>query len=53
MIEYDSKYLSDNFDNVCRFCLSQDNCVEILSDGIISKPLEKAVDFIVSKVGNK
>ncbi|XP_065085536.1 zinc finger protein 99-like [Ochlerotatus camptorhynchus] len=50
MIEYDSKYLSDNFSNVCRFCLSQNNCVEILSHGMINEHLEKAIDFIVSKV---
>ncbi|XP_062562513.1 zinc finger protein 12-like [Armigeres subalbatus] len=50
MAEYDGKYLLENFNHICRFCLSEDNCVEILDDGMVNTALEKAIDFIVSKV---
>ncbi|KXJ76568.1 hypothetical protein RP20_CCG009384 [Aedes albopictus] len=50
MTEYDAQYLQEHFSDICRFCLSEDNCVEILSNGVINDCLEKAIDFIVSKV---
>ncbi|XP_001656839.2 zinc finger protein 28 [Aedes aegypti] len=50
MIEYDSKYVLEHFYSVCRFCLSEDNCEDIIRNGMVNECLEKAIDFIVSKV---
>ncbi|XP_058833330.1 zinc finger protein 595-like isoform X5 [Topomyia yanbarensis] len=49
-IEYDSWHLLENFENICRFCLSQENCIQILHDGRINDTLLKAADIIISKV---
>ncbi|XP_055529900.1 zinc finger protein 595-like [Wyeomyia smithii] len=49
LIEYDNNHLLEHFENVCRFCLSQDHCIEILNNGI-NQSLIGASDFIISKV---
>ncbi|XP_058462004.1 zinc finger protein 595-like [Malaya genurostris] len=49
-IEYDSTHLLEQFENICRFCLSQNNCIRILENGRIHDVLSKATDIIISKV---
>ncbi|XP_055627297.1 gastrula zinc finger protein xFG20-1-like [Toxorhynchites rutilus septentrionalis] len=50
MIEYNNEILRENYNKICRFCLSQDECLQILNSSGINENLVNVVEFIVSKV---
>ncbi|XP_053686213.1 zinc finger protein 33B-like [Sabethes cyaneus] len=52
LVKYDYNHLMENFENICRFCLLENNCIQILNNGI-NESLIGASDFFVSKVDEK
>uniref|UniRef100_A0A182W1M0 Protein krueppel n=1 Tax=Anopheles minimus TaxID=112268 RepID=A0A182W1M0_9DIPT len=46
----DSKRLRLNFENVCRFCLSEENCLPLFIESALNECLFDAVDVLLLKV---
>uniref|UniRef100_A0A182RLJ5 Protein krueppel n=1 Tax=Anopheles funestus TaxID=62324 RepID=A0A182RLJ5_ANOFN len=49
-MDIDSERLRLNFENVCRFCLSEENCLPLFIESTLNESLIDAADVLVLKV---
>ncbi|XP_053686214.1 zinc finger protein 718-like [Sabethes cyaneus] len=51
LVKMDRQRMLESFDQLCRFCLSENNCIQIFSnEGNINDQLNKSLDILLAKI---